>query len=117
MKKAKRILSFLMAIVIMSSFLSVVASAKASYKDDAILSSQYDDHDKPSFTVDQCSSMALDFLDKMLKDMNDKDGSLIVDTGIIGVLNLSSIDNALDSIFGLTSGSLFGARLKGFLAT
>ncbi len=107
MKKAKRILSFLMAIVIMSSFLSVVASAKASYKDGAILSSQYDDHDKPSFTVDQCSSMTLDFLDKMLKDMNDKDGSLIIDTGIIGVLNLSSIDNALDSIFGLTSGSLW----------
>lgn len=107
MKKAKRILSFLMAVVIMSSFLSVVASAKAPYKDAAIPASQYDDHDKPSFTLDQCSSMTLDFLDKMLKDMNDKDGSLIIDTGIIGVLDLSSIDNALDSIFGLTNGSLW----------
>lgn len=107
MKKAKRILSFLMAIVIMSSFLSVVASAKAPYKDAAILASQYDDHDKPTFTLDQCSSMTLDFLDKMLKDMNDKDGSLIIDTGIIGILDLSSIDKALGSIASLLSGSLW----------
>lgn len=114
MKKAKRILSFLMAIVIMSSFLSVVASAKAGYKDAAIPASQYDDHDKPSFTIDQCSSMTLDFLDKMLKDMNDAEGSLIIEVPAIGSLNLSSIDNALNSIYGLTSGSLW-ATAQGLL--
>ena len=111
MKKAKRILSFLMAIVIMSSVLSVAASAKAEYKDAAI--SQYDDFDKPSFTLNQLSSMVLDYVDKMLAEKN-ADGSLIIDLSVLGELNLGSIDSALDGIYGLLNGAAF-TMFKGLL--
>ncbi len=114
MKKAKRILSFLMAIVIMSSFMSVVASAKAPYKDGSIAASQYNDHDIPSFTLDQCSSMVLDYVDKMLKETNDKDGSLVIDLSVLGTLNLTSVDNALGGIYDLLNGALF-TIFKGLL--
>lgn len=113
MKKGKRILSFLMAIVIMSSFLGVAASAKAEYKDAAIADSQYDDFDKPSFTLNQLSSMVLDYVDKMLAEAN-ADGSLIIDLSVLGELNLGSIDSALDDIYGLLNGAAF-TLFKGLL--
>jgi len=113
MKQSKRILSFLMAIVMMSSFMSVIASAKADYKDGAILASQYDDLDKPVFTLNQCGSMVLDYVDNMLEETN-KDGSLMVELPAIGVLNLTTIDNALKSIVDLVDGSLW-VTVKGLM--
>lgn len=100
MKKAKRILSFLMAFVMLSSILSVAASAKAAYKDAAITT--YDDLDKPVFTFDQQCSMLLDYVDVMLAEANQK-----IDLSVLGTLDLTSVDNALNGITDLIGGALF----------
>ncbi|MEI6580225.1 MAG: hypothetical protein WCN92_12310 [Eubacteriales bacterium] len=99
MRKSKRILSFLMAILMLSSIFGVMASALAPYKDGAI--SVYDDLDKPVFTLDQCSSMVLDYADKTLKDIPP------IDTMVLGMLDLSSVDNALNGIYTMLGSSLF----------
>lgn len=100
MKKAKRILSFLMAFVMLSSILSVAASAKANYKDAAITT--YDDLDKPVFTLDQQCSMVLDYVDVMLAEEN-----MVIDLSVLGTLDLTSVDNALNGITDLIGGALF----------
>lgn len=107
MKKMKRILSLLMAIVMLSSFMSVAASAKAPYKDADIPASQYNDLDKPTFTLNQCSSMILDFVDKTLKETNDKDRSLVIDLSVLGTLNFTSVDSALNDTYDLIDSSLW----------
>lgn len=96
MNKAKKVLSFLLAIVMLSSVMGVVASAKAPYLDGAITSSQYDDFDKPSLTLNQLASAILDYLDVILKEQN-----IVQDLSILGELNLTSVDNALDGIYKL----------------
>ncbi len=65
MKKSIRILSILMAFVMLIGSFSVMGSAYQQYKGEAINGS-YDDVDKPVFTLEQYASMGLDEVDRML---------------------------------------------------
>lgn len=96
MNKAKKVLSFLLALVMLSSIFGVVASAKAPYLDGAILTSQYDDHDKPSFSTNQLASMVCDFLDDLLEEQD-----IYEDLSVLGQIDLRSIDTALRDIYSL----------------
>ena len=100
MKRLKRILGFLMAIVIMMSSLSVVAQGRASYVDSYL--TNYDDLDQPVVTFDQACTMLLDSLDVMLAPME------TIDLSIIGSLRLNSLNNALDDIYKLLGNLLIG---------
>ena len=65
LKKSIRILSILMAFVMLIGSFSVMGSAYEKYKGEAIKNS-YDDVDKPVFTLEQYASMGLDEVDRML---------------------------------------------------
>ena len=67
MKKSLRILSLVLAVVMIFGTMSVMGSAYSAYKGDGV-TLQYDDVDIPSFSVDQYASMALDEVDRMLAD-------------------------------------------------
>lgn len=100
MKKAKRILSFMMAIVMMTSAFSIVAQGRASYVDGYL--TNYDDLDKPVITFDQACTMVLDSVDVMLAE-----GNQVIDLSILGSLRLTSVNNALDDIASLVNGAAF----------
>lgn len=94
MKKSLRILSMVLAVVMIFGSMSVMASAYAKYKGNDITTSDvgFDDVDIPTFTVDQYASMALDELDRMLAKAN-------LDLDIyIGRLSLTSVDGTVKSI-------------------
>ena len=93
MSKTKRLLSVLLAAVMMFTSLAVGASALPSYSIDGALS--YDNIDNPVLTVDQCSTMMLDYLDEELAEEGD---DLVFEIGNIS-LDARTIDNALDSIW------------------
>lgn len=96
MNKAKKVLSFLLAIVMLSSVFGVVASAKAPYLDGGLTAAQYDDHDKPTLNVNQAASAVLDYLDAMLADMDE-----VIDLSVLGTLDLRTVDSALSGIYNL----------------
>jgi len=91
----KKVLSALLAIVLVITSLSIVAYGKADYKDGAI--DYFDSLDQPVFDTEQYASMALDYVDSMLLDAN-----INVEFDLAGILNLKldlrSIDSALDSV-------------------
>ena len=93
MSKTKRLLSVLLAAVMVFTTMAVGASALPSYSIDGALS--YDNIDNPVLTVDQCSTMMLDYLDEELAEEGD---DLVFEIGNIS-LDARSIDNALDSIW------------------
>ena len=112
MKKSLRILSLVLAVVMIFGTMSVMGSAYSAYKGDGV-TLQYDDVDIPSFSVDQYASMALDEVDRMLAD-----AQINVDI-YIGKLNLSSIDGTvasinelLDSVSGLVTSGVLGHASK-----
>lgn len=100
MKKAKRILSFMMAIVMMTSAFSIVAQGRANYVDGYL--TNYDDLDRPVVTFNQACTMVLDSLDVMLAK-----GNQVIDLSILGSLRLTSVNNALDDITSLVNGAAF----------
>ena len=100
MKKAKRILSFMMAIVMMTSAFSIVAQGRASYVDSYL--TNYDDLDRPVVTFNQACTMVLDSLDVMLAK-----GNQVIDLSILGSLRLTSLNNAMSDISGLVNGLTF----------
>ncbi len=100
MRKSKRVISFLLSFLMLSSIFNIAAGALAPYKDTAIPASNYNDLDRPAFTLDQCSSMLLDYTDKILADKN-----MIIDLGVFGSVSLNSVDNALNSIYNLFNNS------------
>lgn len=91
MKKSLRILSLVLAVVMVMGSMSVLASAYAPYRGSGVTLS-YDDVDIPTFSTDQYASMALDALDKLLAEKH-----LVVDI-YIGTLDLSSIDGTVTSV-------------------
>lgn len=96
MRKFSKVLSVLLAMVLVFSAASIGVEAQYSaYKDSAITS--YDSIDKPILTMDQYASMAMDEVDRMLAEENIK-----VDFDLAGLLTISadfsSMDKALDSI-------------------
>lgn len=93
MKKSLRILSLVLAVVMVMGSMSVLASAYAPYRGDpSSITLNYDDVDIPSFSVDQYASMALDALDKLLAEKH-----LVVDI-YIGTLDLSSVNGTVQSV-------------------
>lgn len=96
MRKFSKVLSVLLAMVLVFSAASIGVEAQYSaYKDSAIMS--YDSIDKPILTMDQYASMAMDEVDRMLAEENIK-----VNFDLAGLLTISadfsSMDKALDSI-------------------
>ena len=92
MKKSIRILSILMAFVMLIGSFSVVGSAYQEYKGSAI-AGQYNDVDAPEFTLEQYASMALDELDRMLAKEQIK-------LDLLGMLklDLTSVDATIGSV-------------------
>ena len=97
MKKLKKIIGFLMAVVMMMSTLSVVAQGRASYLDGYL--TNYDDLDQPVVTFNQACTMVLDSVDVLLAEEN-----MVVDLSILGELKLNSVNNAFADIHKLITG-------------
>lgn len=103
MRQSKKLLSVLLAVVMVFSTVAIAASAYAPWKDEAI-AGQYDGMDKPVLTTEQYASAALDEVDRML---NEEQIMLTADDIFVGNLDLRSIDKALDSVQELLKGSLW----------
>lgn len=92
MKKSIRILSILMAFVMLIGNFSVMGSAYHAYKGTAIAGS-YNDVDSPEFSLDQYASMALDELDRMLNKEQ-----MVLDLLGLLTLDLTSVDATIASV-------------------
>lgn len=104
MSKSKKLLSMLLATIMVFSTFAVGASAAyADYKDDAITS--YDSIDQPIFTTEQLASIALDAVDAMLADMDETSIKIPV---LNVTIDYSSIDTALDSLEDIYNGGVWG---------
>ena len=92
LKKSIRILSILMAFVMLIGSFSVMGSAYKAYKGDAIANS-YDDVDKPVLDLEQYASMGLDEVDRMLAKEQ-------IELDLYGLLylDLSSINTTIYSV-------------------
>ncbi len=102
MKKMKKLLCVLLAFVLMSTSVSIGASAIADYtKPD-----HYNSLGKPVFSYEQSCSMLLDMLDTVLYDANIHEELDIVIAKID--LNLTSINNTYSSIDTLLDMGLVG---------
>lgn len=103
MSKSKKLLSLLLAVVMVFSTFAVGASARyADYKDEAITG--YDSIDKPIFTTEQLASIALDAIDAMLADLDTSSFKIPV---LNVTLRFSSIDVALDSLADIYNGGVW----------
>ena len=103
MSKSKKLLSLLLATIMVFSTFAVGASAAyADYKDDAITS--YDSIDQPVFTTEQLASLALDAIDGLLAGLDTNSFKIPV----LNVnLTFSSIDVALDSLADIYNGGVW----------
>lgn len=89
MKKSTRILSLIMAMMMLLGTFSVFGSAYRGYKGNDV---NYDDIDAATFTTEQYASMGLDEVDRMLAE---EQLSVYI---YIGTLDVTSIDNAVASV-------------------
>lgn len=111
MSNAKRFLSVILAIVMMCSTLVIGANAAyTAYKDSAIIN-QYNKLDKAVLTTEQYASAAMDEVDRMLTKEQLK---FTREDIIVGDIDLTSIDAAMDSVYAIVNGALFSS-LKGML--
>ncbi|MGN0540223.1 MAG: hypothetical protein ACI4IZ_01160, partial [Acutalibacteraceae bacterium] len=94
MKKMKRLLAVILASLLILSSATAGASAYQAYKDGAL--TNYDFTDTAVLTTEQYASALLDYADKALAKANIK-----MDLSILGKLDATSIDNALDSVYKL----------------
>lgn len=109
MSNAKRFLSVVLAMILTCSTLVIGANAAYnSYKDSGITSDQYNGLDKPVLTTEQYASAAMDEVDRMLKKEN------INFNAYIGMLDLTSVDAAMDSVYSLATSQAFNLA-KGML--
>lgn len=110
MKKSTRIISLLLAFMMMMGTMTVAASAyHADYLDSAI-TDQYNSIDKVELELEQKASILLDQLDVMLQKED-----IYIDIPLIGSIDLRSTDAALNSIYSLTGNWLFGDLIVGDL--
>lgn len=108
MKKSLRILSLVLAVVMIMTSASVAGSAYEAYKGTGA-NITYDDVNSAVYTTEQYASMALDEVDRLL-DAN----AMVLDI-YVGTLNISSIDGTLASVISLLSSvsSLLDAGILG----
>ncbi|MBR3974885.1 MAG: hypothetical protein IKJ88_03390 [Clostridia bacterium] len=110
MKKFKKMMAVLLSVVMVFGSVSVAATAAYSpYLDNAI-TGQYNTIDKAELTSAQKASLILDDLDDMLEKED-----ILLDIPVIGTIDLTSIDAALDSIYDITGNWLFGSLTVGDL--
>ncbi len=110
MKKSTRIVSLLLAFIMMMGTMSVAASAYHSGYLDEDITDQYNSIDKVELELNQKASILLDQLDIMLVKED-----IYIDIPLIGSIDLRSTDAALDSIYSLTGNWLFGDLTVGEL--
>ncbi len=107
MKKSTKLLSVLLAILMIFSTMSVMASAYTKeYKTSEAITALngYNDIDTVTrLSVDVRADMILDWLDNLLAGLN-----INVPLSILGTLNATSVDNALNSVVEIIGGSTFG---------
>lgn len=99
MSNLKKILSVLLAVVMVFSITSIgVEASYSAYKDAGITNGLgYDVIDKPILSVEQYASMACDEVDRMLGEANIKINENV--GGLLDIkLNATSIDSALDDV-------------------
>ena len=101
MKKIKRLLAVILASLLILSSVTAAASAYQAYKDDAL--TKYDFTDSPVLTTEQYASMILDYADKELAKANIK-----MDLSVLGTLDATSVNNALQSIYTIGNKSILG---------
>ncbi len=94
----KRLLAVILASLLILSSATAGASAYQAYKDDAL--TKYDFTDTAVLTTEQYASALLDYADKALAKAN-----ITMDLSILGKLDATSIDNALDSVYKLINGN------------
>lgn len=111
MRQSKKLLSVLLAITMVFSIVAVSASATASPWKDSAIENQYNNQDKPVLTTQQYATAALDEVDRMLAKEEMK---FTQDDILVGELDLTSIDAALNSVVTLVNGSLW-QQFKGML--
>ena len=101
MKKMKRLLAVILASLLILSSATAAASAYQAYKYDAL--TKYDFTDSPVLTTEQYASMILDYADKELAKANIK-----MDLSVLGTLDATSVNNALQSIYTIGNKSILG---------
>lgn len=110
MAKFKKVTSVLLAVLMVFGSMSVLASASRSdYLDESIIN-QYNSIDKAELTTEQQATLILDELDVMLTKEE-----IVLDIPLIGTIDLTSVDAAMDSIYNLTGNWLYGSLTVGDL--
>lgn len=106
MKKSTKLLSVLLAVLMIFSTMSVMASAYTKeYKTSEAITALngYNDIDTVTrLSVDVRADMILDWVDNLLAGLN-----LYMDLSILGTLDAHNIDSTLDSIVDIVGGSTF----------
>ena len=110
MSKLKKLLSVIIAAVMILTTLTVGVSAAPEYFDGE--NGEYDALDKPMLSLEQRSTMLLDMLDEFLAEQEEP---IIIEISQIK-LNLTSIDSALDSIVGIVDSGFLTEAFFGDLA-
>ncbi len=101
MKQSTKLLSLLFALVMAFSCMAVIGNA---YKADVTMDKmQYDAVDDAIISAEQGATIILNYLDSQVMP-----GLGTMDLSILGKLDLTSIDNALSSIYDLLNGSTVG---------
>ncbi|MCQ2486008.1 MAG: hypothetical protein MJ168_11835 [Clostridia bacterium] len=111
MSNAKRFLSVILAIIMVCSTLVIGANAAYTAYKDAAIKNQYNALDTAVLTTDQYASAAMDEVDRMLDEEQLK---FTRDDIFVGDVDLTSIDNTMDSVYALVNGTLFSS-LSGML--
>ncbi len=110
MKKSKRLVAVLMSVIMVFGTFSVSASATYSAYLDGAITDQYNSIDKVELETAQKASLLLDDLDVMLVKED-----IVIDIPLIGTIDLTSTDKALNSIYSLTGNWLYGSLTVGDL--
>lgn len=108
MKQTKKLLSLLLAIVMILSSVSVLASALGDPWKDAAIADQYNSIDVPKLTTEQYATAALDEVDRMLHEDGD---TIEIYVATVDYTSLNSVFSAIDTI---TTGSVW-TSFKGVL--
>lgn len=107
MKKSTKLLSVLLAVLMIFSTISVMASAyQVEYKTSEAITALngYNEIDTVTrLPMDVRSDMILDWVDELLAGLN-----IYMDLSILGTLDAHSIDSTLDSLVDIIGGSTFG---------
>lgn len=106
MKQSTKLLSLVLALVMAFSCLSVIGSAAKTIPN--AQSVTYDSIDDALLTPEQVADIALDLVDGLLVEADL--GVIEIDALIttITIIDLTGVDRALDSLYELATGALFG---------